>query len=51
MSKRLVTRASGVRKSQQARQFFKLASQLHESKKPEERRRLKKKLARLTFGE
>ena len=51
MSKRLTTRASGVRKSQQAKQFFKLASELRESENLAERQRLKKKLARLTFGE
>jgi len=47
--KRLVTHASGAKKSQQRAQFFTLASQLHESKKPAERQRLKKKLARITF--
>ena len=51
VSKRPTTRASGVRKSQQAKQFFKLASQLQDSEKPAERRRVRKKLARLTFGE
>jgi len=46
-----MTRASDVRKSQQAKQFFKLASELRESENLTERQRLKKKLARLTFGE
>src|ERR1700684_1821692 len=51
VSKRVMTRASGIRKSQQAKQFFKLASELRHSEEPTERQRLKKKLARLTFGE
>ncbi|MGB7753240.1 MAG: hypothetical protein WCF88_16920 [Candidatus Acidiferrales bacterium] len=51
MTKRLTAGAAGVRKSQRAKQFFKLASELRESEKPAERQRLKKKLARLTFDE
>jgi hypothetical protein len=50
VSKKLVSRASESRKSLEAHQFFKLASQLRESKKPAERQRLKKQLARITFG-
>jgi hypothetical protein len=49
--KRSVTHAPEFRKSQQAKQFFKLVSQLRESDKPVQRRLLKKKLARITFGE
>jgi hypothetical protein len=51
VSKRLTARVSGVRKSQRAKQFFKLANQLRESETPAERLRLKKKLACITFGE
>ena len=51
MSKKLVTRASDVRKSQQVKQFFKLASELRESESLAERQRLNKKLARLALGE
>jgi hypothetical protein len=49
--KKLVSHASDGRKSREAKQFFKLASQLRESEKPAERQRLKQKLARITFGE
>jgi hypothetical protein len=48
---RFMTRASDLRKSQPAKQFFKLASELREAQYPTERQRLQKKLARLTFGE
>jgi hypothetical protein len=51
VSKSLATRASDIRKSQQAKQFFKLAAELRESDKPAQRRLLKKELARITFGE
>ena len=51
MAKKLTPHVSDKRKSREAEQFFKLASELRESEKPAERQRLKYKLARLTFGE
>lgn len=50
MAKRLAADKSDARKSLKER-FFKLASRLHESEKPEERRRLKKSLVCTTFRE
>jgi hypothetical protein len=38
-------------KESEKEKFFALANQLSESKDPAERRRLKKELARMTFGE
>jgi hypothetical protein len=49
--KRFTTCGAGVKKSQQAKQFTELVSSLRESDKPAQRRLLKKKLARITFGE
>jgi hypothetical protein len=38
-------------KEQERQRFFDLAGRLIESKQPEERKRLKEELARMTFGE
>ena len=51
MAKRSVAHALEVKKSKQKKRFFKAVSELRESKKTAERRRLKKKLACITFGE
>jgi hypothetical protein len=50
VSKRLATGDWGGKKSQQAKQFFKLAGELRESENFAVRQRLKNRLARLTFG-
>jgi len=43
---------SGIEaKEQEKQRFFALANQLTESKDPAQRERLKKELARMTFGE
>ncbi len=50
MAKRPAARQSDARKARQRERFFRLASRLRESEKPEEREDAKKKLARITFG-
>jgi hypothetical protein len=51
VAKRSAAGQSDARKARQKERFFKLASRLRESEKPDGRRRLKEKLAGITFGE